>query len=1164
MGKRKPHRARTQVVERIDYDRLAKALSPAVARAAAAPGGATYMPGQLQFANQTAGNQPQVPLPRPPADFNSNFGPGVPMWPDPLDPLQTNGRTSPRRSEFLVAWNLQLVDKQVPWTMLRWLAEDCDVVNRCIQLTQDEMVGKEWGFGFSPQILNQIMHETGETNTSKATGLARDKYGDELTRVQQFWEYPDRDMNQSFNEWLQALIWDHLCYDGVAIYPRFNMDNSLRNFELVDASTIKLYRDNAGRIPRAPAPAYAQILYGFPRGEFQNSPEEADDEYEQDQLAYFIRRPRNTSVYGYPQVEEVMALATTYLARQAWMRNEYTSGAIPKMLVETEATEDWTPEQFAFYQQYFNDSMSGQIAKRQQAFFLRPGMKATWAPQLEEHYKADYDNWLITQVGSRFGRPASMLGVQAKAGLSGGKQMQGEMSQSDVYSGAAIEKWLITLINNLMYRYMGVGPEITATVDQAKGGDEQQAAEDAADVADVGAGVATRNEIRAKRGIPIMDVPEADQLGVTTGTGVTFLAGMLEQQAESAQASIAGSKFAQMNPGGPPTPVGDPDGPPDADGPSKAKSPPPKPSGGGSSGSSSAPAAASKDDDKTPDATSDNDAPETVKKELAAFTRFAERRVAKGSWRDFRFLSVEPTRAERLNQIGSLAAAGDTDLAAVRAMVKAEDSPAKVADTEVLMHYWADGEGRAKINWGVPGDFDRCRGHLGKYVPDPDKLAGLCANLHHRATGAWPGHAPGEHEKGAAAAAGMAVRAANTGRVLMLQRALDDKDPASGTWEFPGGHVEGDESPRTAAEREWEEETGHPLPKGKSGGSWTSPNGVYKGFVHHVPSEDSVKINTDPANRKVLNPDDPDGDNVETVAWLATDHLRNNPGLRKELADTVSAWHPLVATAAVTKAVGWGKAEAAQRRIELEDVVYHHYATQLTAAMQALFLGVEDKAAALVTALSKAVAPEPPAVTQAAEAQIQAWQAQQAATASSAITQLQNLITDAWTVGVGTAEDQILGTIAATINWDTWAPGNPYLADMTPALQQLLDETEIVIHGVTASQLDRIGDAIRSGLASGQTAQQVAAHINDVISSPKRALVIARTETSRACGLGAHQAYRDADIDQYEWLASPGACPVCEALDGQHFDEDDPDAPHEPKHPNCRCTTIAVIPEADE
>ncbi|KMV23348.1 hypothetical protein [Mycobacterium heckeshornense] len=79
-----------------------------------------------------------------------------------------------------------------------------------------------------------------------------------------------------------------------------------------------------------------------------------------------------------------------------------------------------------------------------------------------------------------------------------------------------------------------------------------------------------------------------------------------------------------------------------------------------------------------------------------------------------------------------------------------EATPKDVEATERLMQYWAHGAGAAKIQWGQPGDFDRCRVELGKYVHNPDVLAGLCSNLHKRATGARPGHAPGEQAAHAA------------------------------------------------------------------------------------------------------------------------------------------------------------------------------------------------------------------------------------------------------------------------------------------------------------------------------------------------------------------------------------------------------------------------------
>lgn len=88
--------------------------------------------------------------------------------------------------------------------------------------------------------------------------------------------------------------------------------------------------------------------------------------------------------------------------------------------------------------------------------------------------------------------------------------------------------------------------------------------------------------------------------------------------------------------------------------------------------------------------------------------------------------------------------------ALIHALGGREVTPGDAASTEKLMRYWAEGEGAAKIGWGTAGDFNRCRSHLGKYV-GPTVVDGLCANLHHRATGAWPGHAPTEQKAGAMA-----------------------------------------------------------------------------------------------------------------------------------------------------------------------------------------------------------------------------------------------------------------------------------------------------------------------------------------------------------------------------------------------------------------------------
>lgn len=121
--------------------------------------------------------------------------------------------------------------------------------------------------------------------------------------------------------------------------------------------------------------------------------------------------------------------------------------------------------------------------------------------------------------------------------------------------------------------------------------------------------------------------------------------------------------------------------------------------------------------------------------------------------------------------------------------------------------------------------------------------------------------------KAGVSAAGIAVRAADTGRVLMLQR----KD--SGEWEFPGGKLNDGEHPYIAARREWQEETGRRLPRGNHLSSWN--HGNYQGFVHEVPSEFEVG---------------PRGEDKEQLAWWDPNHMKRSRAVRQELHSS-RAWN---------------------------------------------------------------------------------------------------------------------------------------------------------------------------------------------------------------------------------------------------------------------------------
>lgn len=115
-----------------------------------------------------------------------------------------------------------------------------------------------------------------------------------------------------------------------------------------------------------------------------------------------------------------------------------------------------------------------------------------------------------------------------------------------------------------------------------------------------------------------------------------------------------------------------------------------------------------------------------------------------------------------------------------------EASPKDVKNTERLKAYWEHGEGAAKIQWGTPGDFDRCVTELSKYMP-PQQVKGYCANRHKGATGGWPGHAPGveQAEADAKKAEKKADPTAEDQAAAMLDRLEGKATTMPGTDSFP-------------------------------------------------------------------------------------------------------------------------------------------------------------------------------------------------------------------------------------------------------------------------------------------------------------------------------------------------------------------------------------------
>jgi 8-oxo-dGTP pyrophosphatase MutT (NUDIX family) len=160
--------------------------------------------------------------------------------------------------------------------------------------------------------------------------------------------------------------------------------------------------------------------------------------------------------------------------------------------------------------------------------------------------------------------------------------------------------------------------------------------------------------------------------------------------------------------------------------------------------------------------------------------------------------------------------------------------------------------------------------------------------------------------------AGIALVAADTGRVFLTKRADDPTDAPEvrETWEFPGGGLREGEEPYTGAVREVIEETGWGLPDDSMvENGWRSEDGVYQGFVVTTTVEFSLEGWTPTTE-------------VSDVGWFdrdAVNALAETGALRPEVKDQTD-WGLIFGSVSGNEEDGMAKdALAASAAVDTED-----------------------------------------------------------------------------------------------------------------------------------------------------------------------------------------------------------------------------------------------------
>jgi hypothetical protein len=529
-------------------DRIARAIAtgnlekgPNLPRGATTIGTDDLMAQSGLAMQQTYGNN--VALPRAPFSATVPFGPGNPIIPGAINPVNpATGRPEPRRYEYQVAQNINIVPTRlVPFSTLRAAGDSIDILRRCIEVTKSKMNGLDFDIVLGSDASEKIAAESGGDHV-RAMAKAREKYTDEINRLREFWENPDKANGYTWQDWINIAIEDILVIDALAIYPQPTVGGDLYGFQILDGSTIKPLIDDRGMRPMSPNAAFQQILYGFPRSEFSATEEDpkADGEFTSDQLAYMVRNRRSTTVYGFSPVERALPLADIYLRRQQWIRAEYTDGVMPELMFTTD--EDWgtNPDLLLAYERILNDDLAGQTEQRKRARLLPKGLTPVVNEGYGEKFKDTLDDYLVTSICGHFGVQPAEIGFSPKSGLGGAGFSEGQAENGEALGIGPLANWISKQLTNLSYTYLGMPRELEFKLMTSQRMDtEENARKNQIEVTSAGKSV---NERRSELGLPLLDTPQADMPILVSGSGVYLFSpdGLIDAATASVAPTLSG------------------------------------------------------------------------------------------------------------------------------------------------------------------------------------------------------------------------------------------------------------------------------------------------------------------------------------------------------------------------------------------------------------------------------------------------------------------------------------------------------------------------------------------------------------------------------------------------------------------------------------------------
>lgn len=320
------------------------------------------------------------------------FGPGQPLQP-------TTQETSPRRMQYPSSVNMVWQPRRdwpvlTPFETLRYLSRKHPLAALCVRVRAQHIMG----------LAGSVVTKDKRAAASEQGAI------DAITRM---FEAPDGQTPRAV--WLQQLVRDILEIDAPTVYKGLTRGGGLAELRVIDGSTIKPLLDDRGRVV-----AYQQVIYGLALSQYlgrrvADDEQEVMGEYDAGELWYQPFNATVTDPYGRAPMEDLLALAQTYLRKIDSDLTRFTDGNIPAALGVFDAGSGMDVDQVATFEENFNAEIQGIASRASRIKFIPFPIKVERLQELSEggKYESDWEERNVKLVCAAYGVTPAEIGFTA-------------------------------------------------------------------------------------------------------------------------------------------------------------------------------------------------------------------------------------------------------------------------------------------------------------------------------------------------------------------------------------------------------------------------------------------------------------------------------------------------------------------------------------------------------------------------------------------------------------------------------------------------------------------------------------------------------------------------------------------------------------------------------